>query len=136
MHPVNVRVGGFYRAPDRQTLRDLRAELDQAREDALATVAWVAGFRFPDFGHDYQFVSLRHPDGYPITGGRVVSSRGLDIAVREYPEHFAESQVPHSTALHSVLHGRETYLVGPMARYSLNFDRLPAAVADAGAPPG
>ena len=131
VHPVNVRVGGFYRAPDPRQLRELRAELDQAREDALATVDWTAGFLFPDFDQDYQFVSLRHPEEYPITGGRIVSNRGLDIEVSEYPEHFTEHQVPHSTALHSVLDGDQTYLVGPMARYSLNADRLPPAVADA-----
>ena len=130
VHPVNVRVGGFYRAPDRRDLDGLRAGLDQARRDALQTVRWVARFSFPDFDQDYQFVSLRHPADYPITTGRVVSSRGLDIDVREYGQHFTEVQVPHSTALHSLLHGDETYLVGPMARYSLNADRLPATVMD------
>ncbi len=91
----------------------------------------MAGFPFPDFSQDYQFVALRHPSDYPITAGRVVSSRGLDIAVRDYDQHFTEIQVPHATALHSVLHGGGTYLVGPMARYSLNADRLPATVTDA-----
>ena len=106
VHPVNVRVGGFYRAPDRRDLDGLRAGLDRARQDALETVIWVAGFPFPDFDHDYQFVSLRHPAEYPITAGRVVSNRGLDIAVREYGQHFTEMQVPHSTALHSLLRRR------------------------------
>ena len=128
VHPVNVRVGGFYRAPDRRALDGLRAELDQARQLALETVIWVAGFPFPDFDHDYQFVSLRHPADYPITVGRVVSNRGLDIDVREYHQHFTEMHVPHSTALHSLLHGDGTYLVGPMARYSLNSGQLPATV--------
>ena len=131
VHPVNVRLGGFYRAPGRRDLRGLTGELEQARQDALDTVRWVATFPFPDFDHDYQFVSLRHPAEYPITGGRLVSSRGLDIGPADYDEHFTELQVPHSTALHSVLHGGGTYLVGPMARYSLNADRLPPAVAGA-----
>src|SRR6516165_499489 len=131
VHPVNVRVGGFYRAPARSELRALAGQLEQARQDALETVRWVAGFAFPDFGHDYNFVSLRHPDEYPITRGRVVSGQGLDITVREYDEHFTEPQVPHSTALHSRLADGGTYLVGPMARYSLNSDRLSGLAADA-----
>ena len=131
---VNVRVGGFYRAPDRRDLDGVRVGLDQARQLALETVVWVAGFPFPDFDHDYQFVSLRHPTDYPIAVGRVVSNRGLDIDVREYDQHFTEVHVPHSTALHSLLHGNGTYLVGPMARYSLNSGQLPATVmAAAGA---
>jgi len=131
VHPVNVRIGGFYRSPARSELRNLIGELEQARNDAMDTVRWVAGFSFPDFGHDYNFVSLRHPAEYPITRGRVVSSQGLDITVREYDEHFTELQVPHSTALHSQLADGGTYLVGPMARYSLNSDRLSGLAADA-----
>jgi coenzyme F420-reducing hydrogenase alpha subunit len=136
VHPVNVRVGGFYRAPDRRDLDGVRAGLDQARQLALETVVWVAGFSFPDFDHDYQFVSLRHPTDYPITAGRVVSNRGLDIGVREYDQHFTELHVPHSTAPHSLLHGDGTYLVGPMARYSLNSGQLPATVMAAASAAG
>ena len=45
----------------------------------------------------------------------------------------------HSNALHSALKERGAYFVGPLARYSLNFDRLPPAVQElakaAGLPP-
>ncbi len=131
VHPVNVRVGGFYRAPRPQDLRGLLGELEWARQAALDTVSWVAGFSFPDYEHDYEFVSLRDRAGYPVMGDRIVSSRGLDIGVGEYDEHFTEFQVPHSTALHSVLDGSRTYLVGPMARYSLNSAYLPEVAASA-----
>ena len=40
---------------------------------------WVAGFDFPDFERDYEFVALRHPDEYPFNEGRLVSNKGLDI---------------------------------------------------------
>src|SRR5256886_5520246 len=43
IHPVNVRVGGFYRAPTVAELRGLRPALVRARDDALSTVDWVAG---------------------------------------------------------------------------------------------
>jgi coenzyme F420-reducing hydrogenase alpha subunit len=61
--------------------------------------------------------------------GRIVSSGGLDIAVEEYERHFAERQVAHTNALHSVmLPEQRTYLVGPLARLNLCFDQLsPAA---------
>jgi coenzyme F420-reducing hydrogenase alpha subunit len=145
VHPVNVRAGGFYRAPDRRSVRALAGELEGAREVAIQTVRWVAGFPFPDFTRDYHFVSLRQDGQYPICGsGRIVSSRGLDIAVAEYDEHFTEEHVPHSTALHSRLRqpdgdeagGDGTYLVGPMARYSLNSDLLPDAVREAASAAG
>ncbi len=127
VHPVNVKVGGFYRAPAARELRELVPQLEQARRDAEETITWVAGFDFPSFDRDYEFVSLRHPDQYPITEGRIAATSGLDITADEYDQHFTEFQVAHSTALHSVLDGR-TYLTGPLARWSLNFGNLPAEV--------
>jgi coenzyme F420-reducing hydrogenase alpha subunit len=124
VHPINVRVGGFYRVPERGELRLLVDRLKWARDAALETVAWVAGFTYPEFEQDYEFVSLRHPSEYPMNEGRLVSNKGLDIDVAAYEEHFSEEQVPHSTALHSVHVGAGGYHVGPLARYSLNFDRL------------
>jgi coenzyme F420-reducing hydrogenase alpha subunit len=124
IHPVNVKVGGFYRTPARAELLALRDELLWARDAALETVRWVAGFDFPDFEADYEFVALRHASEYPITDGRLVSTQGLDVSVAEYEAHFVEEQVPHSNALHSVRRGRGGYHVGPLARYNLNHDRL------------
>jgi coenzyme F420-reducing hydrogenase alpha subunit len=124
IHPINVRVGGFYKAPIKTDLIPLAERLQRARDAALETIRWVAEFQFPDFEQDYEFVALRHPDEYPFNEGRIVSSKGLDIAVREFDAHFEEQQVPYSNALHSVLKTRGAYFVGPMARYNLNFDKL------------
>jgi coenzyme F420-reducing hydrogenase alpha subunit len=124
IHPVNVKVGGFYRVPTRRELTALTGTLEQARNDALATVRWVAGFEVPDHEHDYTFVSLREPDGYPVMGGRIASSRGLDIAEAEFLDHFVEEQVAHSTALHAHLGRDGNYLVGPLARFNLNAEHL------------
>ncbi|MFZ1119494.1 MAG: Ni/Fe hydrogenase subunit alpha [Candidatus Binataceae bacterium] len=128
IHPVNVRVGGFYRVPSRSEFAPVVESLKHAGDLAIATLRWAATFSFPDFTHDYEFVALRHPDEYPMNGGRIVSSAGLDIAAADYETEFIQRQVPYSTALHSVLARRGTYLVGPMARYALNRDRLPAEV--------
>lgn len=45
--------------------------------------------------------------------GRLTSDRGLDIAPRDWDDHFVEEQVPQSTALHSRLRDRRPYRVGP-----------------------
>lgn len=130
VHPVGVRVGGFHKAPDMAAVAALRARLRAALPDAEALLLWSAGL--PMHGGDQQFacVALRHPAEYPMNEGRIVSDRGLDIGIDEYDRFFAERQVPHSTALHSLLQG-QPYLVGPLARINLNADRLPAPVADA-----
>ena len=56
---------------------------------------------------------------------------GLDIEVREYEDHFEEIHVAYTNALHSVMKGRGAYFVGPLARYSLNADRLSPLVTSA-----
>jgi coenzyme F420-reducing hydrogenase alpha subunit len=124
VHPINVRVGGFWRAPGKRELRPLTERLEEARELALETVRWTSTLDFPELDEEYEFVALSHPDDYPLERGRVMSSRGLDIGAGQYEEHFVEEHVPHSTALHSRLRERGSYLVGPMARYALNGERL------------
>ena len=124
IHPINVKVGGFYKAPAKRDLAPLAESLKWAREAAVAAVRWVGGFSFPEFERDYEFVALRHGQEYPLNEGRVVSNKGLDLDVQDYEQHFVEEQVPHSHALHSTLKGQGSYFVGPLARYNLNFDLL------------
>lgn len=133
VHPINVRVGGFYRAPKLAEMAALAEELKRARDDALETVRWTATLPFPDFEEDYEFVALRHPDEYPMNEGRLVSNQGLDIAAEDYPDHFEEYQVPHSNALQARHkgEGNGAYFVGPLARWNLNADRAPVLVQEA-----
>jgi sulfhydrogenase subunit alpha len=139
IHPINVRVGGFYRAPRRRELATLVDTMEQARDAARETLSWVSGFEFPDRERDYTFVALRHPAEYPFNEGRIVSNRGLDIPVEDYDAHFSEYQLDRSTALYARMDDGGPYLVGPLARYSLNFDCLSpevqAAARDAGLGP-
>lgn len=130
IHPINIRVGGFYRTPARTELSVLLPELRAGRDAAAEALAWMATLPMPALERDYEFVALRHPDEYPFCEGRVVSSKGLDIAVRDYDAHFAEEQVAYSNALRSQIKGRGPYLCGPLARFNLNFDRLRPDVQD------
>ncbi|MBI3979657.1 MAG: Ni/Fe hydrogenase subunit alpha [Chloroflexi bacterium] len=124
IHPINVRVGGFYSAPRRQALEEMRDPLRQALAIAQEMARWVAGFEFPDFEEDYEFVALRHADEYAIVDGRIVSSRGIDAPVDRFDDLFVEQQVHYSTALRSSVRERSSYLVGPLARFNLNFEQL------------
>jgi sulfhydrogenase subunit alpha len=124
IHPINVKVGGFYSTPPRAALEALVPQLEAAHRDIAAALPWLASFDFPDFSRDYEFVALRHASEYPICEGRIGSSRGLDVAMSDYGEHFVEQQVSYSTALHSVTRSGSAYVCGPLARFNLNFERL------------
>lgn len=136
IHPVNVRLGGFYRAPTRAELETLVPDLERAHAGALALLRWVSTFDFPSIpgrlAEHTEYVSLRHEHEYPFNDGRVVSNRGLDLSVAEFGERLHEYHVARSTALHAVLDGDEhtgrRYQTGPLARWMNNADLVPASI--------
>ena len=135
VHPVNVRVGGFYRAPELESIRALTEPLRRARDAALKTVEWVAGFEFPDVTNEYRFVALDQSDRYAIDGGSP-SSDGLTLSAAQFAEIAVEEHVARSTALQATLGGRDRYLTGPLARFALNASHLPEVARDAAAAAG
>lgn len=124
IHPINVKVGGFYRLPTKDQWSVLTDELKWARDAAAETVRWVKDLPFPEYTFDYQFVSLKHDHDYPMNEGLIGSSTGLAIPVSEYENEFREVHEQRSTALHSIRKDGSSYLTGPLARYALNYDRL------------
>lgn len=125
IHPVNVRLGGFHRTPTRSELQPLAQRLRAALDDAWDTVRWVAGFDFPDAECEADLLALAEADTYAIESGvptvlpydGTLSTRAFPL--RDFTDHVAEEQVPHSTALHSRLDGR-THLTGSLARWAVN----------------
>ena len=137
IHPVNVRVGGFYRAPGRAELGPLAERLRRALDLALDTVRWAASFEFPDLELEHDLLAARDVahGRYPLEQGHVVTASGLSFPADEFPAHVTEEQVPHSTALHATLDGHH-YLTGPLARYSLNSAALSPIARQAAAEAG
>ena len=121
VHPINVKVGGWYKTPTRAQLDAMVPDLEWAKASAIATVGVVAGLDFPELEQDYEFVALDADGEYPIDrGARLISNRGLDIPISEFYDHVVEEHVEHSNALHARLRERGSYLVGPLARYALH----------------
>jgi sulfhydrogenase subunit alpha len=134
IHPVSVRVGGFFRSPQEKTLVSLLPELEKAYAEALAALRWVAGLDFGDHLLDTEFVSLGNVEEYPMNEGGIVSTRGLDTSVAGFLEATQEYQVDYSTALHSGIKRDGTvspYIVGPLSRLNLNYERLPSEIRSA-----
>jgi len=131
VHPINVRVGGFYSLPAPAELRALIPNLTAARESAREALEWMSHFEFPEFERDYEFVALRGERNYPFIGKRLQSNKGLDIGANQYDEAFEERQVSHSNALQSVIKARDHYVCGPLARFNMNFDLLTKVASEA-----
>ena len=131
IHPVNVRVGGFYRAP-----RAARA----ARRCATTSSAPASSRARPSPGPP-RCPARRSRRTSPSSRCRARtptrSSRGRTLQRRpgpraaEFDEHVIEEQVPHSTALHAHLRDGTRFLVGPLARYARNRDTLAPVAREA-----
>ncbi len=136
IHPINVQVGGFYRVPTKKELESLVPNLEWALEAAKWAVEFTGGLPFPAIEQDFEFVSISHPDEYPLNEGRIVSSRGIEADVSEFNGIFEEIHVERSNALQSKVRERGAYHVGPLARYNLNFGKLTPACRQAAASAG
>ncbi|GAA1115872.1 Ni/Fe hydrogenase subunit alpha [Streptomyces javensis] len=140
IHPINVRVGGFYHVPAPAELIPLAERLRRAHDDALETVRWVAGFDFPEARYDGPFLAMRDPGRYAIDSGTpAVMAAGAGsngatpvraLPVEEFERHVVERQVPHATALVSELDGHH-YLTGSLARYAVSGRWLHPSALDA-----
>jgi coenzyme F420-reducing hydrogenase alpha subunit len=125
IHPINVAVGGFYKAPRRDEFLALIPDFEWGLEAAVETTRWVAGLDFPDFTQPYEMVAVVHSDEYGMNEGLVTSSSGQSWTADQYESAFAEEHVPRSTALQSVRKPQGTnYMVGPLARLNLSRERL------------
>jgi sulfhydrogenase subunit alpha len=130
VHPVNLKIGGFHRPMRPEELEEVRESLLIAREDLLAATEWAGGLDFPDRELETELISLGVQDGYPIERGDLYSSAAEPIGPERFEDEYLETHVPHSTALHSHHRERGSYIVGPMARYGLFSERLPAPIRD------
>lgn len=140
IHPINARVGGFWRVPTKAELQGLATELERVLDESIATVEWVAGFDFPDVVRPVEFVALYDEQRYPYIGRRIRSTKGMDIDVSEWNDVFVEEHVPRTNALQARVRERGMYTVGPTARFALNHEvmhpKALAAAAAAGLEPG
>ncbi len=133
IHPVNVKVGGFYRPVDIEALKRLLPLLEEAFEDSLNEIRWAARLRFEEDDIEREYVALSAEDEYPMNYGYVVSSKGINILTEGFLDVIEEYQKDYSSALFSGIKrdcGFGPYLVGPISRLNLNHDRLPHEIRD------
>jgi len=136
IHPINVKVGGWYKVPAKKDLEALVPDLEWALDAATWAVEFTAGLPFPEIEQDFEYVSVSHPDEYPFNEGRLVSNKGIDVPVSGWNDVFEEVHVARSNALQSKVRERGSYHCGPLARYTLNFEKLSPRVQQAASKAG
>ena len=100
IHPVNVRVGGFYRAPTRARARTRRGRSSRRAREFAARGRRLGRAALPLPGLRGGLRLRRAARSRASTRSRAAgwsSSTGLDLAPREFDEHVVEE---HVAALH------------------------------------
>jgi coenzyme F420-reducing hydrogenase alpha subunit len=127
VHPIRCKVGGFTCLPGMAALEQLRGRLEDARPEIAKTVDLFASLTIPAFERETEYIALSSATEYPLYEGELTSSDAGSFADAEYLKVTNEYCVPQSTAKYT-RHKRESFMVGALARFNINHDRLhPAA---------
>ncbi len=124
VHPISAVVGGFTNIPSPSDLRPFKDRLQAGLDDMSIAADLVGGFDYPVINQDNELVAVSNPHEYGLNKGRLVSTEGLDIGEQNYRSMIVENQVEHSNAKQSRVKDRDTFMVGPLSRVSINRDQL------------
>jgi coenzyme F420-reducing hydrogenase alpha subunit len=122
-HPLAMTVGGFTHYMTNDELAQLGERLEAVRADVDATVELFQTLRFPGFERDTEYIALRKADEYCFIDGEITSTDNETWPIEAYREITNEYLVPHSSAKHA-RNQRESYMVGALARFNVNHDKL------------
>ncbi len=122
-HPIAMTVGGFTHVPTVDEIKSLRERLIASRKDVDDTVALFKTLPWPKFERETEYVALRKPDEYAFIDGTITTTDGGSYPVDDYRKVTNEFLVRHSTSKHAK-HKRDSYMVGALARFNINHDKL------------
>ncbi len=124
VHPISSIVGGFTKLPREKDIENMLGLLQGMRSDMEATLELISKLKFPSFERDTEYVGLVSDDEeYPLLSGDVGSTDGIRLKKHDYRKITNEFIMPYSTAKRTKL-SRESYAVGALARFNLNYDKL------------
>jgi sulfhydrogenase subunit alpha len=132
LHPVSMAINGFTKLPDIGALKEIQKRLIEARADMTATVELFKGLRFPDFIRETEYISLSSGGAYEFISGDLKSSDGYTVPCREYQDTLKETVLATSSAKH-VRAGRDSFMVGALARFNNSHTLLHPKAAEAAA---
>jgi sulfhydrogenase subunit alpha len=123
VHPISAVVGGFTKAPTKEDLAKIILRLKKEKEDIWNAVDLFHSFEYPRIDRKTELLAISSDEEYAVNEGRLTSSSGLNSPEGEYRIHVQEKEVNYSNTKKSFFKGKD-FLSGPIARVSLNYDKL------------
>ncbi|HII85033.1 TPA: Ni/Fe hydrogenase subunit alpha [Candidatus Bathyarchaeota archaeon] len=124
-HPQRLIPGGFAKIPSMRELSETRQKLRNCIPELQAVAGLIKSLasKLPDFSRETEFIALTSPDEYALYDGDLGSTDTGKAPVAEYLSFTNEYIVPTSTAKRAK-HARDSFMVGALARFNLNYDKL------------
>ncbi|MGQ9514854.1 MAG: Ni/Fe hydrogenase subunit alpha [Thermoproteota archaeon] len=123
IHPISAVVGGFTKTPTKDELAKIRQRLKKEKDEIWSTVELFSRFDYPEIDRKTELVAISSDEEYAVNEGRLKSSSGIDSPEQDYRIHVQEKEVGYSNTKSSLIKGQD-FLVGPIARVSLNHQKL------------
>lgn len=123
VHPISSVVGGFTKTPRKEDLAEIRQRSRRTKEDLWNTVDLFRSFDYPEIDRKSELIAISSDEEYAVNKGRLRSSSGLDSLEEEYRIHVQEKELNYSNTKNSLVKGND-FLVGPIARVNLNYQKL------------
>ncbi len=123
IHPISFAIGGVTKIPDMAEMKKLYSMLLEARADFDATVELFKKLEFPDFQRKAQYVALSCDEEYAFYDGKINVNGEKLVDVQNYKDVVKEEVRDYSSAKFCTTNG-EPYMVGALARFNLNGDKL------------
>lgn len=123
-HPQRLIPGGFSKIPNMADLANLRKKLQASIPDlqSVAKLVKATAEKLPNFVRETEFIGLTSQEEYALYDGQLASTDTGKAPVNEYLSFTNEYVLPTSTAKWTK-HARNSYMVGALARFNLNYDK-------------
>ena len=130
-HPQRLIPGGFSKIPSEKELSDLKKKLADSVPDLLVVANLVKSLagKLPDFTRETEFIALTDDKEYALYDGQICSTDTGKAPVNEYLSYTNEYITPKSTAKWAK-HARDSYMVGALARFNINYEKLSPMAKD------
>jgi sulfhydrogenase subunit alpha len=124
-HPINLVPGGFWKTPSERQLLEAKERLVQLEEtnNRVGELILSKVNNIPNFNRETEYIALKSDEEYALYEGIIGSTDTGMHPISEYKRITNEFLGPQSTAKYTK-HARDSYMVGALARFNLNYERL------------
>jgi coenzyme F420-reducing hydrogenase alpha subunit len=123
VHPISFAIGGITKIPNREQMKKLYQLMLEARVDFEETVKLFKKLELPHFERKTQYVALSSDKEYALYDGKININGEKLVDPQDYLSVIKEEVRDYSSAKFVSVNGA-SYMVGALARFNLNGDKL------------